>query len=296
MQTSKKALLIINPKAGKRLSSHFLLEAIKKLYDADYEVCVYPTESREETIQKLKENSYIYDLIVCCGGDGTLNAVVSGLILGRSRVPIGYIPTGTTNDFATTLKIPKNYNDALNSIVEGNIMKCDIGKFNSSLFTYIAAAGAFTEVSYDTPSSMKSTFGHLAYVLEGIKSISSLRSFHLKISFDDTVIEDDFLYVSVSNTTSIGGIIKLEKAKVELNDGWFELLLIKSPKNPAQLSALINSIVTADFSKPAFKIYYVKEVQIESESPIPWTLDGENGGKHKNVRIENHRNAWRLIK
>ena len=207
---SRKALFILNPHSGKGLIKNHLLEITDILVKADYEVTVYPTQSRGDAKRLMRERDKCYELVVCSGGDGTLDEIVTGMVQSGFKTTIGYIPAGSTNDFAKSLKIPSTMKKAAEIVAQGNVFSCDIGRFNKDIFVYVAAFGIFTEVSYETPQEMKNMLGHMAYLLEGVKQLANIKSYPLKVTYvsengEEIVIEGDFIYGMVTNSHSIGG-------------------------------------------------------------------------------------------
>ena len=218
-------------------------------------------------------------MVVTCGGDGTLNETVSGLMSLNRRPVLGYIPAGTVNDFATSLHIPKTIKEAAQNIVEGQVFKVDMGGFNDRYFTYVAAFGAFTKVSYATPHASKQALGRAAYILEGIRSLSDIRPIHVVAETADTVIEDDVILGMVTNATSVGGFRALDDDIVKMDDGLNELILVKAPKVLADYNALVGSLIARDFRPDYFHIVQCDSVTLKFQEPVPWTLDGEFGGE-----------------
>lgn len=234
----KRLLFIYNPHAGKELLKPKLSDVIDIFVKAGYEVVVYPTQAYRDAYKKVKKyKAEDYDLVVCSGGDGTLDEVVTGMMKRDpdTRTPIGYIPTGTTNDFASSLHIPRKLLEAADNAVNGTVFACDVGKFNKGIFVYVAAFGLFTDVSYETKQSMKNALGHLAYVLEGAKRLFNITSYKIKVTHDGETIEDEFIYGMVTNSRSVGGVRNMIGDQVGFNDGLFEVTLIKTPKNPIEL-------------------------------------------------------------
>lgn len=285
----KKLLFIYNPKAGKAKIKNKLSDILDVFAKAGYEITVFPT-------QKKGDASYIveslcgdrdYDLIVCSGGDGTLDETVTGMIKGGFRTPIGYIPAGSTNDFGGSLSLPKNMLRAAEIIVEGRDFPCDIGTFNEDVFVYVAAFGLFTEVSYETGQDVKNMLGHMAYVLEGMKHLSSIKSFPMRISYEGNIIVEDFIFGMITNSFSVGGIKNITGENVKLDDGLFEVTLIKKPKNPIELNNIMVSLMNHKVDTDVMYCFNASSITLESTEPVAWTLDGENGGSHKSVKIEN---------
>lgn len=280
-----KLLFIYNPCAGKGKIRSRLMDIIKVLADGGYEVTVHPTSEKGDAVRTVKEKKKSYDLVVCSGGDGTLNEVVSGMMQSRKKVPIGYIPAGSTNDFARSLNLPKNMVQAAETAVNGSRFSCDIGAFNKETFVYIAAFGIFTDVSYETPQRYKNVLGHAAYVLEGMKRLTSLRTYRMEVECNEKKINGEFLFGMITNATSVGGFKKITGKSVELNDGLFEVTLIRKPKNALDLNQIVSALLTEDTETE--EIVYVKTDRIvfHSEETVAWTLDGEYGGEHEEVEI-----------
>ena len=240
----KRLLFIYNPRAGKELLKPNISDIVDIFVKAGYEVVIYPTQAYRDAYKKvLKYESEEYDLIVCSGGDGTLDEVVSGMMKRSSREPIGYIPTGTTNDFANSLKIPRNIMEAADNAVNGSVFSCDVGRFNDDIFVYIAAFGLFTDVSYQTKQEMKNILGHVAYLLEGTKRIFNVPSYRIKVTHDDEVIDDEFVFGMVTNSRSVGGFRNMIGKNVVFDDGLFEVTLVKTPKNPIALQEIIAALL-----------------------------------------------------
>jgi YegS/Rv2252/BmrU family lipid kinase len=294
----KKMLFVFNPHSGKAQIKNVLLRIIEIFSMADYEVTVYPTKAPMDGYKHILESEGKYDVVVCSGGDGTLNETV-GAILKYSdpKPPIGYIPSGTTNDFATSLNIPRDMVRAAEHIALGSPLKCDIGMLDGERsFNYVAAFGAFTEVSYETPQTLKNVLGHQAYVIEGVKSLAALKPYYVRVRSDKVNVEGNFVYGMVSNTKSVGGIKGLVGSSIDLQDGLFEVTLIKEIRNPLELQQVVTAFITQSVEK-CDMIYSFKTHAIEFESveEISWTLDGEFGGNHKKVRFEVINNAVEFL-
>lgn len=283
----KKLLFIYNPKAGKAQIKSKLADILDIFAEAEYEITVVPTRKRDDARLATAGRSKKYDLVVCSGGDGTLDEVVTGMMQSGFRTPIGYIPAGSTNDFGGSLGLPKNMVQAAQTIVSGRNFPCDVGSFNTDTFVYIAAFGLFTDVSYETEQEVKNVLGHMAYLLEGMKRLSAIRSFPMKVSYDDQVIEDDFIFGMITNSTSVGGFKNITGKNVKLDDGVFEVTLIRRPKNPIELNNIMISLVNRDIDMGAMYCFRTDRVVLESKEPVAWTLDGENGGNHERVEIRN---------
>lgn len=291
----KKLLFIYNPNAGKGLLKPKLSDILDIFVKAGYEVTVYPTQKYRDGYKKVARFEGDYDLLVCSGGDGTLDEVVTGMMQRENKIPIGYIPTGTTNDFANSLHIPKDLLMAADVAVNGEPFACDVGRFNKDIFVYIAAFGLFTDVSYQTKQEIKNVLGHLAYVLEGTKRLFGIPSYHIKVTHDGEVIEDDFVFGMVTNSKSVGGFRNMIGKNVVFDDGEFEATLIKFPKNPLELNDIILSLAKGQQDSKYMYSFKTREVTFESLEEIPWTLDGEFGGEHDNVHIKNERQGLEIM-
>lgn len=300
----KKALFIFNPHSGKGLIRNHLMEIVDILVKDGYELTVYSTQGRGDACRAVRERRKSYELIVCSGGDGTLDEIVTGMMQSGFRTTIGYIPAGSTNDFANSLKIPSTMKKAAEAVVGGTVFSCDVGRFNEDFFVYIAAFGLFTEVSYGTPQEMKNMLGHLAYILEGVKHLQNIRSHHLKVTSvsengETVVIEDDFIYGMVTNSYSVGGFKSIAgnvfKGKIALDDGLFEVTLIKMPKNPMELNSILAALAIQNIDTAYMYSFKSGRLVIESQDDIAWTLDGEFGGVHRVVTLTNERQAMDIM-
>ena len=283
----KKLFFVYNPKAGKAMIRSKLADILNIFAASDYELTVFPTRRQGEASEVVAERGGGYDLIVCSGGDGTLDETVTGLLEGGYRVPLGYIPAGSTNDFGGSLALPKNMIRAAETIVNGVNFPCDVGSFNDDVFVYIAAFGLFTDVSYETAQDMKNVLGHIAYLLEGMKRLSKVRSYPMKVSYEGKTIEDEFIFGMITNSTSVGGFKNITGKNVKLDDGVFEVTLIKTPKNVVDFNNIMLSLLNRDIDTDTMYCFRTAEVVLESKEPVTWTLDGENGGAHTEVRIRN---------
>ena len=292
----KRLLFIYNPHAGKELLKPKLSDIIDIFVKAGYEVVAYPTQSYRDAYRKVSEyDSDEYDLVVCSGGDGTIDEVVTGMMQRDKRDPIGYIPTGTTNDFANSLHIPKGLLRAADNAVNGTLFPCDVGKFNDDIFVYIAAFGLFTDVSYQTKQEMKNVLGHLAYVLEGTKRLSNVPSYRIKVTHDGETLEDEFIFGMVTNSRSVGGFRNMIGKQVVFDDGLFEVTLIKTPKNPLALQEIVASLLIEQVDTKHMYSFKTGRITFESLEEIPWTLDGEFGGAHDEVTVENLNRQLRIM-
>ena len=292
----KRLLFIYNPHAGKELLKPKLSDIIDIFVKAGYEVVAYPTQSYRDAYRKVSEyDSDEYDLVVCSGGDGTIDEVVTGMMQRDKRDPIGYIPTGTTNDFANSLHIPKGLLRAADNAVNGTLFPCDVGKFNDDIFVYIAAFGLFTDVSYQTKQEMKNVLGHLAYVLEGTKRLFNVPSYRIKVTHDGETLEDEFIFGMVTNSRSVGGFRNMIGKQVVFDDGLFEVTLIKTPKNPLALQEIVASLLIEQVDTKHMYSFKTGRITFESLEEIPWTLDGEFGGNLQDITIKVLPRAYEII-
>lgn len=298
----KKLLFVYNPNAGRALLKSCLSDVIDIFTKDDYFVTAYPTQKKGDALKVIeKSNNEGYDLIVCSGGDGTLSESITGLMKCENRPDLGYIPAGSTNDFANSLKIPRNMVRAAENVIHGTPFAYDVGSLNDKHFCYIAAFGAFTAVSYETPQAFKNIFGHMAYVLEGAKSLGKINSYKMKVEYDGNTIEDNFILGMITNTTSVGGILNLKKKGVLFDDGLFEVTLVRKPNNPIEWSAMITNLLAANTTKNTHlntKYFYkfkTANLKITSEEKVAWTVDGESGGSYTEMNIVNHKQAINII-
>ena len=293
----KKLLLIINPMAGKGMFREGLGDALSTLAKGGYEITIRFTEGTGHAARLAEELGEQYDVICCIGGDGTLSEVMEGIVNLNPQPLIGYFPLGTANDVATTLKLPKsNLPAAAERIVSGTPMYFDLGTYgDNGNFTYVAAFGAFTDVSYETPQQEKQALGHFAYVLEGMMRLPKISSVHAKVEYDGGVIEDDFILGGIVNSTSVAGLIHLDSSKIRLNDGLFELTLLRLPKNVNELGQIIRALINQDYSGPFFKIVPTTYAKFTFDAPVAWTRDGESGGEHQTITFRNLKNAVQII-
>lgn len=290
----KKMLFIFNPKAGKGKIKTSLWEIVDIFNKGGYEVLIRATQHPRDAYEQARDYAEKMDLIVCSGGDGTLDEVVTGVMEKKSSVPIGYIPAGSTNDFANSLFVPKNMAAAASMIMEEQLYHCDIGQFNDQVFAYIAAFGLFTDVSYETDQDLKNILGHVAYLLEGMKRLLDIKSFHMKVTAGELCVEDDFIFGMVTNSRSVGGFKNLTGRNVDMNDGLFEVTLITRPKNPLELQEIVGAMLKAEDNTELIHSFKSAHLVLESEEKVPWTLDGEFGGNHNRVEITNHHQALNL--
>lgn len=284
---SEKLLFIINPHSGKGQIKNHLMDIVDNMVKAGFEVTIYSTQEREDAVRKVMEDGAGYDRIVCSGGDGTLDEVMTGLMRAELDVPIGYIPAGSTNDFANSLGIPKDMVKASEVAVGANPFSCDIGDFNEDTFVYVAAFGLFTEVSYKTSQQLKNIFGHVAYIMEGVKQLHDITSYRMKVEYDGNTFEDEFIYGMITNSISVGGFKGMTGDNVKLDDGVFEVCLIKMPKNPIELNEILACLANMINDSDLIYSFKTDEVHFQAEEKVAWTLDGEFGGEHEEVTIRN---------
>ena len=277
----KKVLMIVNPKAGKARpkakTDGGLFDAVCAFCSAGYLVEAYTTQRRGHATELARTRGPGSDLIVCCGGDGTLNETVCGLMqYDGTRPPLGYLPSGTTNDFAASLHLPRELLAAARVALSGIPTPIDVGKFNDRYFVYVASFGAFTQTSYAVPQSLKNALGHTAYMLEAIRQLPSIqRAFSVSITADGEKLDGEYLFGSISNSTSIGGLMKLSPSEVQLNDGKYELLLVRNPRNPLEIQTLATALLTQNYSHHGIVYRHVSHVEFSTADDMPWTLDGE---------------------
>lgn len=284
----KRLLLIMNPAAGTKKANPHLPEILSTFSRAGYLCLTFMTQKRGDGTDLAVYYGAWADLIVCIGGDGTFNEVISGLVRAGLKTPVGYIPAGSTNDFAASLGLSRNVIQAAQDIVAGKPHPFDIGRFRDRYFTYVASFGAFTKTSYATSQSVKNTLGHLAYILGGIKELSSLRRYRVSMTLDDGSREQgDYIFGAVSNSTSVGGILSLDPEIVDMNDGLFELLLVKYPENAADLGNIVLAVTTQNYDAPSIVFRTARKLLVEAEASMDWTLDGEFAKGSSRVEIEN---------
>lgn len=293
---NKKLLLIVNPCSGRAKMRTELLRVVEILSEGGYTVTVYPTKARGDAtdyVLNLSENEY--EIIVVCGGDGTLNEVITGLMKSGLHIALGYIPSGTLNEWSSGLGIARSIPKAAEDITNGKKIKLDIGKFGDKYFSYTASFGAFTDASYSAPQDIKNMLGQAAYFFEGIKSLGNIKPIHLKFKTEDREIEGDFLFGAVSNSMSVGGIVKFDESVVKLNDGRFEILLIRNPDNILKLQPIIDGILKRDFDKEGIEFFTAESVTVTGAGGLSWTLDGEYAEGTDEIVISNMHNAIELI-
>ena len=287
----------MNPCAGMRKANRVLPDILSVFNRAGFDVITYITECRGDAAAIVERRAKDMDLVVCCGGDGTFNETVTGILRSGAGVPIGYIPAGSTNDFATSLRLPPNPVDAAREIVEGRPVAYDVGLFGSRYFSYVASFGAFTKASYTTPQNVKNALGHTAYLLEGIQELSQIRNVHARIGLaDGSVIEDDFLFGAICNSTSVGGLLTLDPKKVDMRDGKFEILLVRAPRELAEISECILAVQKQVYNCRMITFCSSPTVNVTMDPGIPWTLDGEKAEGQGEILVRNLQQTVKLIK
>lgn len=292
----KKIYFIFNLQSGKATIASKLAIVIDMFTKAGYEVTARPTQDKMDACAAAEYAcSQGFDIIVCSGGDGTLNEVVQGIMKSSNRLPIGYLPSGSTNDFAKGMGIPNKVENAVNGIIEGKPFPCDIGSFNDKYFTYIVAFGALIEVTYETSQKVKNVLGHLAYILNGISHLKKIKSYHIKLFFDEQEIEDDYIFGMVTNSSSVAGLLSLND--FQCDDGLFEVTLIKTPRNPLDLQMIIHSLLNLDIDIDTrhIKSFRASKIRFECDEDINWTIDGEFGGSLKCADVESNYRALEFL-
>ena len=291
----ERLLFLYNPHSGQGKIKNTLSDIVDILTKAGYEVTIYPTQKEKDATAKVEAEAAQFDRIVCSGGDGTLDEVVTGLMRAKVSIPVGYIPAGSANDFGSSAGISSEFQSAAKTAAEGRLFPCDIGSFNDDFFVYVAAFGLFTEVSYTTSQEWKNALGYVAYIFEGAKKIVDIPSYQITAVCDDKEISGEFLVGMVTNSTYIGGVKGLIAEDVSLDDGLFEVMLIKSPKNPLEVSEILGFITNINRKTDLVFSCQAKSVRITSEAKVPWTLDGEFGGEHTEVAIQNLPKALQIL-
>ena len=291
----KKMLFIMNPFSGQKKAGKHLADILLLFNQAGYEVLTCMTTAPGSAVEIVGKYGKNADIIVCCGGDGTLNETITGMLRNGVEAPIGYIPAGTTNDFASSLKISANPLQAAQDIIEGEPIAYDVGKFGDRFFSYVASFGAFTKSSYTTPQNIKNALGHTAYVLSGISELSQLRKEHIRMEIDGDVVEDDFLFGAISNSTSVGGVLTLDPSRVDMGDGLFEILMVRSPRNLTEIAECIQAVQTQKYNCAMITFRSAKHIRIFANPQMLWTLDGEREDGHEMVEAKNLHHAIRLI-
>jgi YegS/Rv2252/BmrU family lipid kinase len=283
---TKKVLLIVNPKAGKLKSRNRLFSLVKQI-SLRADVCNMVMTRRPADATTLVEKNYSkYDIIACLGGDGTLNEVITGIMNVQSDISLGFIPAGTTNDFARSHQMVRNIRQSAEDIMTGDVHPLDIGKFENSYFSYIASIGAFTAVSYKTPQLAKNTLGYVAYLLFSVNHLTSLRKHRVTIKTAENTVDEEVIFLAVTNSTSVAGMLKYPKDKVRTDDGLLELLIIRYPKNVSQWAEIVIELAKGNYQHPLIEMRSLSSVTIESKEALNWCLDGEFGGAYKKADIQ----------
>lgn len=291
----KRLLFIFNPKSGKGQIRQHLPDIIDMYIKAGYRITIHATQHEGDAKEQVARYGERYHLIVCSGGDGTLSEVASGAMTLQKRPYIGYIPAGSTNDFAAGLNLPKDMLKAAKVSINGSAFPIDIGTFNDKTFIYVAAFGAFTEVSYSTPQDMKNIWGHPAYIIEGLKSLPTLKEHHLVIKCNGKVVEGDFVYGMITNAVSVGGFKGITGQKISLDDGFFECTFIKMPKNPMDFQSMLSVFLGMNVKCDKILEFKARNLYIKSKERVPWVLDGEYGGVPDKIVIRNHRKVFNVM-
>ena len=291
----KKLLFIVNPRAGRNKPHGPLFDALAVLSAAGYLVRIHQTTAPGDAAETAAREGGQYDLVVAAGGDGTLNEVISGLMRLDAPPPLGYLPQGTTNDFASCLKISHDPVEAARAIVLDRVRELDVGTWNRRSFVYVASFGAFTRSSYAASQAAKNALGHFAYILEGMKDLNTLRPYHIRLTADGEELEGDYLFGAVCNSTSIGGLMKLDPERVVLDDGKFEMLLVRSPKTPLDLQNLVLALLNQQYDSPGLVFRHVSSLRLETEETLPWSLDGEFAPSEPVVEISNRQQALGML-
>jgi YegS/Rv2252/BmrU family lipid kinase len=292
----KKLLLVMNPYSGMRRAAKYLADIIALFNRNGYDVITHMTDGHGDATRVVERLGGSVDLIVCCGGDGTFNETITGMLRAGIDVPVGYIPSGSTNDFALSMKLSTNILDAASDIMEGEPVRYDAGKFGDRYFSYVASFGAFTKASYATPQSFKNALGHTAYLLEGISELSQIRMEHVRMEIDGDIVEDDFLFGAISNSTSLGGILTLAPSVVDMADGLLEVMLVRAPRTLKEIPECIQAVQNQKYSCSMITFRSAKKIRIFASPDMPWTLDGEKEDGHEEVTAENVHHAIRLMR
>lgn len=292
---ARRLLLLLNPYAGQRRANRYLPEIIRLYNDREFECVTYVTACSGDAQVYLRAHACEFDRIVCIGGDGTLNETIAGVIEGGATCPVGYIPAGTTNDYARSLGLSTDILQAARDAVDGASCWFDLGSFNGRYFNYTASCGAFAKASYTTSQVAKNLLGHVAYIMEGIRDLPGIKPIHMCVECDERILEGDFLFCAVTNSISVGGILKLDPDKVRLNDGLFEVMLIRNPLTPNQLTKILMGLRSRELPSEMIEFFTADRITIESESDVEWTLDGERGACGRKFDILNLHRRMQLV-
>lgn len=291
----KRLLMLMNPYAGTQQGKQYLADILALFFERGYEPLTFVSHKPGDSTRLAQTYGSQVDLVVCAGGDGTLNEVLTGLITAGCQTPVGYIPCGSTNDFASSLHLSRDILEAARDIMDGRVQLLDAGKFGDRYFSYIASFGAFTRVSYATPQHMKNLLGHFAYILEGIRDIGDLKPRHIRVESAETSLEGDYLFGAVCNSTSVGGLLKLDPNVVDLSDGQFEVILLKQPANLLELNECLWKLNQQRYDTPMVEFFRTNRVMFHTPGAPDWTLDGEYAPGMEQVEIVNMHHAFRLI-
>lgn len=293
----KKLLFIYNPHSGRGMIRMSLSDIIEIMVRAGYEVSVYPTQKPKDAMEQTLAYGGEYDRIVVSGGDGTLDEVVTGVMKSGLDVPVGYIPAGSTNDFGASLGIPKDMTQAANIASWGIPRAFDVGRFGDDYFVYVAAFGIFTQTAYSTSQQLKNVLGHSAYILSAFKQLRDIPSYRMQVEYDGNVLYDEFIFGMVTNTLSVGGIKGIIPGDKKLDDGLFEVTLVKTPKNPMELNEIVGGLtgVLKDADTDMVSSFQTRSIVFTTAEEIPWTLDGEYGGSVSKVQIENLHRKMNIV-
>ena len=292
----KKMLFILNPKAGTKKANKVLADILNIFNRADYQVEFYVTAGPKDAVSAVQKLAPGKDLVVCCGGDGTFNETITGLMEAGLQIPIGYLPAGSTNDFANSMGLSTDPIAAAKQIVYGTPQVLDLGRFGDRYFSYVASFGAFSRTSYNTPQSIKNALGHTAYLLGGIQELSQIRKIPMRFELDDEILEDDYIFGAVCNSTSIGGIFTIDPSKVDMGDGKFEVLLVRAPRDLTEITECIMAVQKQQYNCRMMSFRTVEHAKIISDTEVDWTLDGEKAEGCNEITIKNLYHAIRLIK
>ena len=291
----KRMLFVMNPCAGTRRAGRYLADLLGLFNRAGVETLVHITSEAGEATGVVKARAKDVDVVVCCGGDGTFNETIAGLLESGADVPVGYIPAGSTNDFAAGLGLSSDIMEAAEDILRGEPVAYDMGRFGSRYFSYVASFGAFTRTSYSTPQSIKNALGHTAYLLAGIPEISQIHKEHVRMELDGKVVEDDFLFGAISNATSVGGVLSLDPERVDLRDGKLEVLLVRAPADLMEISDCLRAVQSQKYECDMITFRSASSIRVYADPAMPWTLDGEREEGHACVDVENIHRAVRII-
>lgn len=283
----KKLLFLLNPCAGTKKANRYMTEIIDIFNRADYEVTAYVTAAQGDCMRMVASHAADKDLVVCCGGDGTFNETVAGMLQCGLRIPIGYIPAGSTNDFASSMHLPTDILKAAKLCVTGVPVSCDVGLFDGRPFSYVASFGIFTRSSYSTAQTVKNTLGHAAYMLSGIQELGHMKPTQVRLELSDgKVLEGEYLFGAISNTTSVGGVLTLNPKQVDMHDGKLELLLIRAPKDLGELTDCLLKLQRQEYTNAMVTFVNTQSVRVSSQEPMDWSLDGEWGQGGTSVLIQ----------